>query len=188
MGVKDRAYKAAQTTNVYRQAMLNEQQQALLANQTAYEAEKTDTLQKNTTANMLIRTIDGGVDEIQGYLNNTSSIPTQLIKVVAEARADLLELSGVDTDDYVVDDTATYSFAGTEPSASTAHTTATRNSDSLDMLDAYFYAYVGDTIEYTDTDDSTITTYECVTDYAVTLAKDAIFTGTQFKVLSTENV
>jgi len=94
MNKKDREVKDAQKTKTYRDAMLAEQQQLLLANQTSYEAEKTQTLKDNTKANMLIRTIDSGVSEINGYLSNSLDVPANLVNIVASARSSLVALAG----------------------------------------------------------------------------------------------
>lgn len=151
---KDLEVKDAQKTKTYRDAMLAEQQQLLLANQTSYEAEKTNTLKLNTQANMLIRTIDGGVTETNGYLTNGLTPPAQLVKVVSEARADLVELSGVEYSDYIVEDTYLFEITGTSITGTPNHTQLTRwdgTNLTSDITSYYFTFYIGDLITFNDT-------------------------------------
>lgn len=97
---RDVALKAAQTTVMYRDGMLKEQQQLLLTNQTEYEAEKTETLRTNTEANALIRLIDGTSAEITSYITNGVVPPSELLNILAQARYDLVSLTNVDVNQY----------------------------------------------------------------------------------------
>ena len=160
MNTKDLQVKDAQKTLTYREAMLKEQQQRLLANQTAYEAEKTTTLENNTKANMLIRTIDGGVDEVNSYLNSVGYSPSVLNNVIAQARYDLLELSGVDISDYTTAiESYVFTIEGTDnggDGTATAHTKVTRGLDGATYLLTGDYDFLaGDKVSYIDTNDGT---------------------------------
>lgn len=97
MNTKDLEVKDAQKTKTYRDAVLVEQQKLLLSKQTAYEDKKSETLNLNTKANMIIKQYEKGVSEIQAYLGNGTTAPTNLPAgletKVADARADLEALS-----------------------------------------------------------------------------------------------
>ena len=151
---KDLEVKDAQKTLTYRDAMIKEQQQLLLANQTSYESQKTSTLEDNTEANMLIRTIDGGVSEINGYLTNGVVPPTPLLNVVSQARYDLLELSGATMSDYASIGQSVLALEGTsDTGASIVAVYRGLDNAVLDATNGHYSFLLGDRVSYTDTND-----------------------------------
>ncbi|MEA3387470.1 MAG: hypothetical protein U9Q66_03720, partial [Patescibacteria group bacterium] len=100
---KNIALKQAQITKVYREAMVTEQQQLMLAQQIKYEVKKTETLDVNTKANIMIRVLDGLVTEMTTLLSKEQA-PTKFIEYISKIREELISLAdkvapdGISTD------------------------------------------------------------------------------------------
>ena len=92
---KDSEVKDAQKAVAYRDAIIKERQQELLANQTKYEAAKTDVLNSTRIDNLLIKDAEILNNSIQGYSTGGLVPPTGLLSASSNITTRIADRAGL---------------------------------------------------------------------------------------------